>query len=295
MSTSLEQLVLFKAQNPRASQEFLERASPLLKNIDITKASDEIWPVIEQLAMAALDIGRFDIAKTAWKALADRIGQESPRVILLRGLLMEATGPLDVSLRFYESEAQKHAHNPILWKRQVAVLRRMGKTEDAVNELRSLLDTFYNDLEGWLELADIYSSCCHYLLALQALSQALLLAPQNPFTFLQFAETAFTAGDIPLALKNFLIVIDMNDSDVSVPQDQSPTGISVRAWWGVKLCARRLLRPPAGGIAESISKTAIPKNLKMIDQLATERVLTSYSGERGIHNRDVVSRWMSDV
>ena len=79
-----------------------------------------------------------------------------------------------------------------------------------------------------------------YLSALQALSQALLLAPQNPFIFLQFAETAFTAGDIPLALKNFLIVIDMNDSDVSVPQDQSPTGISVRAWWGVKLVRRRL-------------------------------------------------------
>jgi len=52
----------------------------------------------------------------------------------------------------------------MFWKRQVAVLRRMGKTEDAVNELRSLLDTFYNDLEGWLELADIYSSCCQYVL-----------------------------------------------------------------------------------------------------------------------------------
>lgn len=77
-----------------------------------------------------------------------------------------------------------------------------------------------------------------YIQALQALSHALLLAPQNPFTFLQFAETAFTAGDIPLALKNFLIVIDMNDSDISVPQDQSPAGISVRAWWGVKLVRR---------------------------------------------------------
>jgi hypothetical protein len=36
----------------------------------------------------------------------------------------------------------------------------MGRTEDAVNELRLFLDTFYNDLDGWLELADIYSSCC---------------------------------------------------------------------------------------------------------------------------------------
>jgi hypothetical protein len=37
----------------------------------------------------------------------------------------------------------------------------------------------------------------------------------------------------------------------------------------------------------------VPKNVKLIDQLATERVLTAYSGERGIHNRDVVSRWMT--
>lgn len=58
----------------------------------------------------------------------------------------------------------------MFWRRQVAVLRRMGKTEDAVNELRSLLDTFCNDLEGWLELADIYSSCCQYVLALLELA-----------------------------------------------------------------------------------------------------------------------------
>jgi len=249
--------------------------------------------VIEQLALAALDVGRLDIAKTAWKALADRIGQDSPRVILLQGLIMESTEPLEIVLKYYESEAQKNSHNPSFWKRQVAVLRQMGKTEDAINELRLLLDTFYNDLEAWLELADMYSSCCQYTSALQALSHALLLAPTNIFTFLQFAETAYSAGDIPLALKNFLIVIDMNDSDVSAPQDQSPTGICVRAWWGVKLCARRLLYPSAGTSVESASKTAIPKNIKLIDQLATERVLTAYSSERGIHNRDVVSRWMT--
>jgi len=39
--TGLEQLVLFKAQNPRASQEFIDRASPLLKDIKHTKANDD--------------------------------------------------------------------------------------------------------------------------------------------------------------------------------------------------------------------------------------------------------------
>jgi hypothetical protein len=71
-----------------------------------------------------------------------------------------------------------------------------------------------------------------YTNALQALSHALLLTPQNPFTFLQFAETAYSSGDIPLALKMFLVVIDMNEGE---DEDAIPLGISVRAWWGTKL------------------------------------------------------------
>jgi ER membrane protein complex subunit 2 len=35
----------------------------------------------------------------------------------------------------------------------------MGKVDKAVDELSQFLDTFYTDVEGWLELADIYSSC----------------------------------------------------------------------------------------------------------------------------------------
>jgi hypothetical protein len=51
--------------------------------------------------------------QTAWKALADRIGRDSPRVVILQGLIMEATEPLDAVLRFYESEASKNQHNPV--------------------------------------------------------------------------------------------------------------------------------------------------------------------------------------
>jgi len=70
-----------------------------------------------------------------------------------------------------------------------------------------------------------------YTLALQALSHALLLSPQNPFTFLQFAETAYSSVDVPLALKMFLVVIDMSEEEVNA----IPLGISIRAWWGTKL------------------------------------------------------------
>lgn len=70
---------------------------------------------------------------------------------------------------------------------------------------------------------------------MQALSHVLLLAPQNPFHVLQFAETAYTAGDLPLSLKMFLLVVDMCERDLPSPAQEAPHGLSVRAWWGIKL------------------------------------------------------------
>jgi len=133
----------------------------------------------------------------------------------------------------------------------------------------------------------------------------LLLTPQNPFTFLQFAETAYTSGDIPLALKMFLVVIDMNEVE---DEDVIPFGISVRAWWGTKLvssfhqhpgqrglirlkCSRELVSSSASHASHS--NTPVPKNIKLIDELATERVLTAYSGEKGTQARGLVYNWMS--
>lgn len=71
--------------------------------------------------------------------------------------------------------------------------------------------------------------------ALKTLQHVLLLAPQNPFYVLQAAETAYTAGDVPLAVRLFLNVIDMTDADSDAPADSIPEGITVRGWYGVKL------------------------------------------------------------
>ena len=39
----------------------------------------------------------------------------------------------------------------------------MGKIDRAVEELSAMLDTFYTEVEGWLELTDIYLSCQQYV------------------------------------------------------------------------------------------------------------------------------------
>ena len=85
-----------------------------------------------------------------------------------------------------------------------------------------------------------------YELALQALSHVLLLAPQNPFHMLHFAETAYLVTDVPLALKVFLQAVDMTDDDDQdgvTPMDTVPSKLVLRAWFGVKLvCSHIILR-----------------------------------------------------
>lgn len=65
-----------------------------------------------------------------------------------------------------------------------------------------------------------------------------------------------------------------------------------RTWFLTRLkCSRELV---ASSVSHaSHSNTPVPKNIKLIDELATERVLTAYSGEKGIQARGLVSNWMS--
>ncbi|KAJ7099688.1 TPR-like protein [Mycena epipterygia] len=292
LSSALEKLATFRLNNTRSSEETFKNASVILKSAH--KLGDDGWAVLEQLFLASVDIGRLDIADECLKQLAERF-PDSPRVEVLTGIRMEATESPDIVLQYYGQLLDVDSANAAIWKRRISILRRTGKIEKAVEELSQLLDTFYTDVDGWLELADIYTTCNQYILALQALSHALLLAPQNPFYVLQFAETAYTAGDLPLALKTFLVVVDMCERDLDSPESKPATGISVRAWLGVKLCSRRLMI----NSSPSASNTPVPKSLNLIEELATERVLAVYTskgaagrGGKAAEGKDVVVGWM---
>ncbi|KAF5384180.1 hypothetical protein D9615_003369 [Tricholomella constricta] len=286
LSTALERLAKYRTNNTRASQKTFEQGCLILKSGPTTKLGDEGWAFLEQLALASIDVGRLDISDECLKQLAEKFPR-SPRVDVLTGIRMEATESPETVLQYYGELLEEDSANAAVWKRRISVIRRTGKLEKAVEELSLFLDTFYTDVEGWLELADIYSSCNQYTHALQALSHALLLAPQNPFTFLQFAETAYTSGDLPLALKMFLLVVEMGERGAS--PDAPPTGIQIRAWLGVKLCARRLVYSPH---VSSASDTPVPKTIKLIDELATERVLAAYGGQKETGSKHVTD-WLA--
>jgi hypothetical protein len=60
--------------------------------------------------------------------------------------------------QFTEKELQQ-----TIWAREISVLRKLGKIDLAVDQLSKFADTFYTDVEAWLELADIYASQHQYV------------------------------------------------------------------------------------------------------------------------------------
>ncbi|KAM5545952.1 hypothetical protein V8D89_000078 [Ganoderma adspersum] len=275
---SLQKLAAYQPRKTKKSKETFDAGLTLLNRGGFSGKGEEVWDGIEKLALAAIDEGNLEVADRCVKLLVNKF-RGSPRVDCLEGIRMEATADPELVLVFYDQLLDADSSNFAIWRRKASVLRRVGKIEQAVEELSAMLDTFYTEPDGWLELADMYASCQQYTYALQSLSHALLLSPQNPSYFLQYAETAYLAEDVPLALKTFLHVVDMTDDDDGdlAPSDAIPTGITLRAWFGAKLCTRKLISEPRSA-SSSASQTAAPNtaNLSLLEDLATERLRTAY-------------------
>ncbi|KAI0767474.1 TPR-like protein [Fomes fomentarius] len=275
---SLQKLAAYQLRRTAKSKATFDAGLVLLERGGYANKGEEGWDAIEKLALAALDQQNVEVADRCIRILTDKF-PGSARVDCLAGIRLEATDSPETALQYYNELLEGDPTNLAAWRRKAHVLRRMGKLDRAVDELSTLLDTFYTDVDGWLELADIYLSCQQNTYALQSLSHALLLSPQNPSYFLQYAETAYLAEDVPLALKTFLHVVDMTDDDDGdlAPSDSIPIGITLRAWFGVKLCTRKLITEPRSATS-SASQTQAPNtsNLSLLDELSTERLRTAY-------------------
>ncbi|KAJ3559545.1 hypothetical protein NM688_g286 [Phlebia brevispora] len=278
-TSAMQKLGAYQPRPNEKSKRFLETAPKVLAGLSGSKKDPETWDVLEKLYLASLDEGNMDIANDALTAFTQQF-PDSSRVDCLQGIMIEVKQSPDVALEYYDTLLKADSSNSAAWRRKAGVYKKMGKIDKAVDELSAMLDTFYTEVEGWLELADIYTSCHQYEHCLQALSHVLLLAPQNPFHVVYFAETAYLVPDITLALKMFLQAVDMTDEeeqDGVAPSDTVPTGLVVRAWLGVKLCTYKLTTEHRAA-ANSPSQTPPPTttDLASLDDLATERLRTAY-------------------
>ncbi|KAG8882144.1 hypothetical protein FRB97_008632 [Tulasnella sp. 331] len=278
---ALKTLEVLRARHVRASEQVLENADFLFaSNLDVPKKlGDDYWAFLEQLTMAAMDLGRGPLADDCILRLEERF-PDSPRVQVLQGMRREAAGKLQEALKIYDLILDVEEANAGIWKRRVAVYRQLGETQLAAEDLCEYLDTFYTDVEGWLELADLYSTVKDYTHALQALSHAMVLAPQNPFYVLQFAETAATNEEYALALKMYLRTAEMVESDEDGGFLHDANEVARQAWLGVKTCTTWLLAPPAAAVRTTrvvdaegaLMQLLSAGELQALDELAGERI-----------------------
>ena len=114
--------------------------------------------------------------------------------------------------------------------------------QKGISVLVHYLDVYYTDLAGWFSLATAYAQLALYAQALAALAHAVVLAPSDPWVKLKFAETAYTQGDVALAWKEFLRVVEMSTE----AGDKELKGAARRAAMGAKLVRLALspLAPP---------------------------------------------------
>ncbi|GAC75900.1 uncharacterized conserved protein [Moesziomyces antarcticus T-34] len=251
---------------------------------------DELWSLLEQVAIAAIETSRFDLAELCISRLTSRF-PASQRVTCLQGMLLEGRGPASAAIEFYDAELAKDPTSLVLSRRRIAAIKALGEPtpKRVVEALNRHLDTFYNDPEAWQELAETYADHAMYAQSAFALEELLLQVPQNTFFHLKYAETLYTNGDVARAYKAYLRVLELCQSDEAATK-ATAQGPWIRALWGTKVTTAALIATPALGKATP-DDTIDSAKVKQIDQLVTTLLLNKVYTPKAVaskHLRDTV-------
>ncbi|CAI5972442.1 unnamed protein product [Closterium sp. NIES-65] len=158
-----------------------------------SKLGDEVWDVMEQVAIAAMDCQQLGIAKECIGALMIAF-PNSTRVGRLEGMWLEAKGWWDQADKVYSDLLESNPQDQQVLKRQVAVLKGKGNTVGAISALKKYLETYMADYEAWKELGDLYISLHMFKQAAFCYEELLLSAPVNPIYHVTYAEILYSIG-----------------------------------------------------------------------------------------------------
>ena len=119
--------------------------------------NNERWNVIEQVYLAATELGDSEISNTTLGMLLQQFPtKDSDRVTRLVGLQFEALEEFTDAAKVYDAILANNPSNLWVRKRKVAIEKAKGNIHVAVEELLDILKFFPSDAGTWLELADLY-------------------------------------------------------------------------------------------------------------------------------------------
>ena len=155
---------------------------PYPLSLFINTESQEKWQIYENIFLACLRTGDNDAAYVCLEELNERFGKgKNDRVLALQGLYEEATAEDDRALgEVLQSYNEILKEDPTIFsirKRRVALLRSVGKTDEAIKALANILDSSPTDGEAWAELGDLYLTQGLYEQSIFCLEEVLLMMP----------------------------------------------------------------------------------------------------------------------
>jgi len=190
---------------------------------------DELWAVLEQVTIAALDSARHDLAIDCIQVL-DKKFPKSTRVTKLQAMRLESLGNYDDANYLYDRLLEADETNTVFRKRKIAILIAKGERHEAIRELNAYLTTFVNDTEAWLQLGELFMQESDFSRAAFCFEELLLSAPQNATFLSRLAEIRYSQG----GAENIEIARAYYEKSAKL----APTS---NALYGIILCCNNLL------------------------------------------------------
>uniref|UniRef100_H2YIZ8 ER membrane protein complex subunit 2 n=1 Tax=Ciona savignyi TaxID=51511 RepID=H2YIZ8_CIOSA len=159
-----------------------------------SKLKDELWLVCEQVYIAALDIGNYDLANVCIEKLNDQF----PNSFRVRKPCQ-----FEEALDAYKELESEDPTNAAIRKRKIVVLKSKGFYGDAIKCLVSYLQTFMADNDAWLELAELYIKHLDYEKAAFCMEELLISNPFNHLYHQRYAEIKYSQGHRDVARQYF--------------------------------------------------------------------------------------------
>lgn len=184
---------------------------------------------LEQLCLAALDVGNTPLAESCLHALHvatshSSATKESSRYRKLLGICLEASGKFDDAAKVYDELLVENPSNGYAAKRKYCILAaQAGKEEEAIKALNDYLSMHPGDIAAWNQMAEACLSVSDFKGAAYCYEEVVLGCPLDSNVHMRLGEVYATAGGIEnakLARKHLAQAVQLDANNL-------------RAWFGL--------------------------------------------------------------
>lgn len=264
-----EMLSLLKRTKTRRPDLVLAHGGALI-NTNLSQLGNDAWDMLEDVTLAALDMGDVKRAQECIEALEKKFGNESARVARLNGMLNEYQGKFGVALTIYTDLLEKNPSNQLVKKRLVSIYHASGDTQRAIKELVEHLCLCQTDVSGWQQLAKLYLEVNCFRYASFCYEELIASNPKDSLYHMAYAELAYTHGredaaSLKLARQYFAQALDLKPTQ----NNRSLIGMAMSA------AAVKTI----GGRSKGHNKSEEAALNAKVHTYAAERLEKAYSGE----------------